>query len=456
MRDAPVWISYQIRTLMGTAVAGLQSLWLRSTGSFARNVAVVAGGTGIAQLISVAFSPIITRLYGPEAYGALSLFTSIVAVGASIATMGYSFAIVLPKCDAVAYQLLKLAVLLACVISFSAGLVLTWFQAPIVSAFNLDTVAPYIWLIPIGMFVAALVQAMEQWLVRIGGFKPLAAAAVSKAGIAGGTRISAGLVAPSAAALIVLGVIAQVVQVTILFLSGQQRIKGAQQASASVKQNKRVALKAVARRFRDFPQYRAPQMLLNTLSRAAPMVLLASLFGTGVVGLYAIAQTVLYLPVDLIAQSVGKVFLQRLAKQAHDRKPLRPLILRATVGLVLLGLLPFGIIILGGPWLFGFVFGADWYEAGNYARWLGVWVFFHFINVPAVQSLAVSNSQGILLIWEIMTTVVKVILLLLVGTLAKDAELTVAVYAVFGALAYIILILIGIIRAGDDARIRHA
>jgi hypothetical protein len=35
---------------------------------FVRNVAVVASGTAGAQAITMAFSPIITRLYGPEAF----------------------------------------------------------------------------------------------------------------------------------------------------------------------------------------------------------------------------------------------------------------------------------------------------------------------------------------------------------------------------------------------------
>jgi O-antigen/teichoic acid export membrane protein len=215
-------------------------------------------------------------------------------------------------------------------------------------------------------------------------------------------------------------------------------------------------LRAAMWRYRDFPFYRAPQLLLNTVSRVTPLLVLGSLFGPSAAGFYAIAQSTLYLPVTVIAQSVGKVFVQRLATQAHDRKPLRPLILRATSGLVLLGFIPFGLIMLGGPWLFGLVFGSEWLEAGHYARWLAVWVFFHFVNIPAVHSLSLSNSQGILLVWEIVTTAAKLVLLLVLGLLTQSAELTVAVYALFGALAYIVLIGIGVMRAGDDRRIRHA
>lgn len=40
---------------------------------FIRNVATVATGTVAAQAIAIAFSPIITQLYDPDAFGALSV-----------------------------------------------------------------------------------------------------------------------------------------------------------------------------------------------------------------------------------------------------------------------------------------------------------------------------------------------------------------------------------------------
>ena len=441
----------------GTKMTALLTrLWYRYSGTFIGDVAVVAGGTAIAQIIGIAFLPLITRLYGPEAYGMLNVFMSIVAVVASIATLSYSYSIVLPKRDVVAYQLLKLSVLFACVVSITTGLLTTLLKVPIIALFNIGIIAPFLWLLPTAVFLAAMIQSLAQWQVRGRQYKSLSVAVVAQASFAGGARTGVGLLVPTASTLIILGMAAQAFQVCVLYLTAQHDIKHVRNVSGSTKRRQVVALLAVARRYRDFPLYRAPQLLLNTISRATPTLLLASLFSPAVAGLYAIAQSVLYLPVNLVAQSVGKVFSQRIATQAHSNRPLRPLILRATSALALLGIVPFGAIMMVGPWLFGFVFGADWLEAGNYARWLGIWVFFHFINVPAVQSFAVTNSQSILLVWEIVTTVIKIALLLSIGTMTRNAELTVAVYAVFGAIAYIVLILIGIIQAGKYERIRHA
>src|SRR5690625_3723904 len=84
---------------------------------FVRNVALVATGTAGAQAITMAFSPVITRLYGPDAFGMLGTFTATLAVVTPIAALTYPIAIVLPKKDDDARAIAKLSFLLALCIS---------------------------------------------------------------------------------------------------------------------------------------------------------------------------------------------------------------------------------------------------------------------------------------------------------------------------------------------------
>jgi O-antigen/teichoic acid export membrane protein len=77
---------------------------------FIRNVATVAGGTVASHAILIAFSPLITRLYGAAAYGILGVFMFIVVVMGAIAAMTYPVAIVLPKSDAEAAGLARLSI----------------------------------------------------------------------------------------------------------------------------------------------------------------------------------------------------------------------------------------------------------------------------------------------------------------------------------------------------------
>lgn len=57
----------------------------------------MASGTAMAQVISMLLAPIITRLYGPEAYGMMGTFMAIIGIFTPIAALTYPIAIVLPK-----------------------------------------------------------------------------------------------------------------------------------------------------------------------------------------------------------------------------------------------------------------------------------------------------------------------------------------------------------------------
>jgi O-antigen/teichoic acid export membrane protein len=77
--------------------------------SFATDVLKLVTGTTLAQVITVLASPVITRLYGPEAFGFLAVFTSITSIIGVVACMRYELAIMLPKTDEEAANLLGLS-----------------------------------------------------------------------------------------------------------------------------------------------------------------------------------------------------------------------------------------------------------------------------------------------------------------------------------------------------------
>lgn len=58
-------------------------------GSFARNVITLMTGTTFAQILTIIVAPILTRLYGPEDYGVLALYTSILGIFTVIACWRY-------------------------------------------------------------------------------------------------------------------------------------------------------------------------------------------------------------------------------------------------------------------------------------------------------------------------------------------------------------------------------
>ena len=76
-------------------------------GNFLRSILVLMTGTASIQLMNFLITPIITRLYSPEALGALGLFTSIIGLIVVVAVFSYPAAIVIVKSDRAAENLIN-------------------------------------------------------------------------------------------------------------------------------------------------------------------------------------------------------------------------------------------------------------------------------------------------------------------------------------------------------------
>jgi len=170
-------------------------------------------------------------------------------------------------------------------------------------------------------------------------------------------------------------------------------------------------LRQLAIRHRDFPLLRTPQTLINALSQSLPILLLAGYFGASASGQYAIAIAVLGMPSGLIGGSVMSVFYPRINEAIRNGENARNLIIKTTIGMAVTGAVPFLIVIATGPFLFEFVFGEQWKTAGIYAQWLAPWLFFQYINKPAVSAIPALRLQGGLLTYEIFSTGTKVLAL---------------------------------------------
>jgi O-antigen/teichoic acid export membrane protein len=415
----------------------LAHLW---ASHFLRNVALVAGGTAAAQVITVASSPFITRIYEPEAFGIVNVFMSTLAFITPILSLSYSMAIVLPSSDKEAIVILKLSFIISIIITAISSTAFGIFHQQIASLVGFTAASTWLLLAPIFIFFSSMIDPVQQWLIRKRRFRDVSCINLTQSILINTMKISIGSIIATAPVLLIVSVLDRVLYTFLLWLSARPILLRRQDRVDADVENSNLSLKEVAFRYRDFAFYRTPQVWLNSASVSIPSLILAAALGPAAAGFYAIARTVLSLPISLISNAVGTVFLPRLVEAAHGCEKLRPLIIKSTVGLALVGLLPFGIVIIFGPWLFSLTFGVAWNMAGEYARWLSLWIYFSFINVPSVQAIPLLDLQGRLLAYEVIVVFLRTGSLLL-GVMAFKSELTaIALLSVTGALGNIFLI----------------
>ena len=420
----------------------LAALWHSSLRSkLLRNILTVVTGTAGAQAITLAFMPVITRIYGPEAYGVLGTFLSVTMMLIPVAALTYPIAIVLPKRDGDARGLVRLALAIALSLATVVALALQFFGDQLARTLEIEIIQPYLMLIPFVMFCGAALEICQQWLFRTQRFRITASVAVGHSLLFNSMRTLAGLVQSSALVLVCTTALQQALHAAMLGLAMLRAKPHADNHADEAEQG----MLALARRHSDFPRFRAPVMLINAVSQHLPTLVLAAYFGPAAAGFFALCKQALTMPTNLIGKSVADVYYPRISRAIHDREPVAAMLLKATAALGLVGLVPFSLVAVFGPWLFALVFGEQWHVAGEYARWLALAEYVIFVSRPCVVAVPALSLQARFLLFEIFSTSLRVLSLfggaLLIGTaLATVQAFAVASIAIYSSLIVIVLI----------------
>jgi len=192
------------------------------------------------------------------------------------------------------------------------------------------------------------------------------------------------------------------------------------------------------KRFADFFKYSTPQALLSTVSNNLPALLLVFFFGPEIVGFYAISFRMLQAPVNLVGESFRQVFFQKVSQYYNDEMDVNALLIKATLGLSLVGIIPTLLIVVGGPAIFSFVLGGKWLTAGSFAQWLTIWLFFVLISPPANVIAQVFGKQKFLLFYDIVQLIFRTCSIIIGASLGKPI-ISIALYSITGVLFYILL-----------------
>lgn len=388
---------------------------------FARSVSVLVGGTAGAQLLTLLAAPVLTRLYRPEDFGLLAIYGSLLALFGVIASLRYEQAIPLPEDDAGAANVAALSLILVGLSTlFSCGMVLLLGPA-IADALRVPALAGYLWLLPVGVLLGGAYTVFNYWSVRTKRFTTIAGTRVRQALMTIAIQLTAFKL--GGIALLYAQVAGQSVGTMTL---GRPTL-----ASAGFRQVSWRGVAKAAGRYRRFPIFSTWEGFANTAGLQLPPMLFAALFGPAAAGLYTLTLRVLTQPMSLIGGAIGQVFFANAA-EAHRAGQLGPLVAQLHAKLAHIGLPPALILILLGPDLFGFVFGEQWRQAGEFARWMAPWLYLVFVSSPLGTLFSVTENQKKGLAFQVILLITR---LVAIGIGAWFGDLTIAILLFAGASA---------------------
>jgi hypothetical protein len=141
-------------------------------------------------------------------------------------------------------------------------------------------------------------------------------------------------------------------------------------------------LRKVFVNYKAYPLINLPGVWLVLTSEQLPFFLLSSKFGLPSIGLLALSISILDLPKRLFAYSVSSVFYKKAVDlYAQSLGQFQDAVIKMYYGLLFLSVIPYAIIFTFGPYLFSFVFGADWEMSGKLAQYLALYYMLELLCI---------------------------------------------------------------------------
>ena len=410
---------------------------------YLRRLAMLSGGTVAGQGLLVGSAPVLTRLYGPEAFGGLAVFIGFAAMLATIASLRYELAIPVVHEEAEAADLVGLGLAAAAVVALASAL-LVWALAPwLARVSDLPALGLLFWFLPATTLLYGLSTVLSYWSVRRGTFRVNATSRVAVAASQAGGQLALGALGAGAGGLI-LGYSLGPLTASLRYLHALPTAERAQLLRVRWRR-----LWPLARAHWHYPAYSAPAALLQIGTQLLPAVLLAALYGPAVAGWFGLGQRVMGLPVKLLAQAASQAFLGEAPRLSGDAA-VRRLFLRSTAGFALVGLLGMAPVLILGPWLFALVFGEAWREAGLMAALLVPQHLARFIVIPVSQTLNIYGRQELHLVASFANAAALAAACLTDWWLVLGAMWMVLLYSAGTTLAYLLYLGLAwlVVRAG--------
>jgi len=405
---------------------------LKPKSEFSRNVLTLMTGTTIAQAIPIAISPILTRIYTPEDFGIFALYMSVASIVSVIATGRYELAIMLPKKDEDAINIVVLSIIISFLVSFITFLIIFFFNAQISNILGNPKISSWLYFIPLTVLLTGLYQSFNYWSNRKKEYKRLATSRVIRSGTTASTNIGMGISGLGSSGLILSGIFGQIVATIFLGKIIFKKDKGVAQSINKLK------IFALMKRYIKFPQFDLPSAIIYTLYTNMAIVFFSKFFEASVSGFYFFANRIIKTPFSFFISAFSDVFYQKLSK-SRDYNKIANEINSFSIRLLKITLIPFLIVIYSSYYYVEFIFGKGWQDLYIYIDIFALPIYIGLILAPYGHVLKIINRQEISMYLHLLRFVVLVLFFSSYFYINYPLKFFLYLYALLDAFLHLIL-----------------
>jgi len=386
---------------------------------------MIVGGTAFAQVLSSLLSPIISRIYTPEDFGVLTVYSAILGMISLLGAFSYNSAIPIAENDEKAANVLGLCLLILCISTVSLALLLFLVGKPLLSMLNAEQLLNYRYLLVIGFFLTGLYTVLMSWAFRKRNFKAITKTKFTQSITGNSVKLGLGFLNSGAIGLVFGRIFSESAGISTL---AAPLIRREKHLLHNISKD---GIRWAAKRYVKFPLFSAPGLLLVSVSSQLPSIFINSIYGAQVIGLYGFAFSIVYLPMGLVGKAIQDVFYGEAARIGRSNPGrVKELSNKLLKRLIFIGSIPLAAFVLFGPVMFSFVFGSNWFQAGEYARILSIQAFMYLIFHPISTVFNIFERQSTFLILNVIKLILAFAILGLTVVLSLNSFMAITLLTV--------------------------
>lgn len=349
-----------------------------------KNVALIGGGTAAAQVITALALVILTRIYTPHEFGFAAIFTSFLSICTVVGCLRYEQAILITDGS----RSLQLLYSLCLKVLFFVCTIYLIFISALYLFNGGGSLGWVIFLLPFVAFFNGWLGITQQVELKVGDPKYIGIASVLRALVVVLAQVVFFFL--NEHGLIVGQVMGILVVLAIMLARYPVVMRLKDFFSISDEEAK------IAGRYVEYPKFNAPHAALSVISQGSAPVIISVFYSANYVGLFAIADRLINIPISLVSVAVRQVLTKSFAESSSGAVAFKTFIYSTSL------MLSFGVVFSTVVYFFGvsalgIVLGDEWRGAGYVANGLALWMITLFASAPAAASLVAKGKTNMML-----------------------------------------------------------
>lgn len=405
-------------------------------GEFIKNTLTLSIGTSIGQFFPLLFYPVLGRIYSPVEFGVLATLASITDILTVLASGKYEYSILITRTKKDAVNIVGLVLFLSLPFLLVILIILQLISNQFSIWFNEPDLKKWLFICPISAFAMVIFNCYNEWCVRNKYFVSLSLNKIINSAAVTLNKMLFGFIKIVSNGLVIGDLIGRMTSAAICILLMLRNNK-VDFLNISFKR-----ISVLARRYIEFPKYILPGQLLNSIGGQFPVLIIGYYFHSKEVGYYAMAMSILIVPMSVLGVTVRDVFKQRANEEYQKQGNCYKLYIKLFRVLTIWTFLGFIILTFALPIIFTIVLGKQWSVSGEYSQLLCPMIALSFICESLSGVFIITGKMKAALFWQLYYAGVTILSLLIGCLVFRNIKIALICFASGRSSAYLLGILL--------------